>query len=61
MTTKLGCRLGKHDWRTRGRGDALTYVCRACGKTRDKPPRPRTRGGEAPWLPGTGSHGGGGF
>jgi hypothetical protein len=60
MANKLRCRLGKHEWRTRGRGDALTYVCQVCGKTRDKPPRSRTGGSEAPWLPGTGSHGGGG-
>jgi hypothetical protein len=25
MATKLRCRLGKHEWRARGRGDALTY------------------------------------
>jgi hypothetical protein len=54
MTNKLRCRLGKHRWRCRGRGDALTYFCQACGKTRDKPPR-RTGGAEAPvvawsWL-----------
>jgi hypothetical protein len=60
MATNLRCRLGKHKWKTRGRGDALTYVCQVCGKTRDKPPRSRTGGSEAPWLPGTGSHGGGG-
>ena len=29
--------LGKHEWRARGRGDALTYVCQVCG----------TPGGEA--------------
>jgi hypothetical protein len=39
MATKLRCRLGKHRWKTRGRGDALTYVCDVCGKARDKPPR----------------------
>jgi hypothetical protein len=60
MATKLRCRLGKHKWRARGRGDTLTYVCQVCGKTRDKPPRSRTGGSEAPWLPGTGSHGGAG-
>jgi hypothetical protein len=58
MATKLRCRLGKHRWKTRGRGDALTYVCQVCGKTTDKPPRSRTGGSEAPWPPGTGSHGG---
>jgi hypothetical protein len=60
MANKLRCRLGKHKWKTRGRGDALTYVCQVCGKTLDKPPRSRTGGSEAPWLPGTGSHGGAG-
>ena len=37
----------------RGRGDALTYFCEVCGKTRDNPPR-RSGGAEAPWWPGTG-------
>ena len=61
MTTKLRCRLGKHRWKSRGRGDAITYVCQDCGKMLDKAPRGRTGGSEAPWLPGTGSHGGGGL
>jgi hypothetical protein len=53
MANKLRCRLGKHKWKSRGRGDALTYVCQVCGKTRGKPPR-RMGGSEAPWWPGTG-------
>ena len=53
MARKVRCRLGKHRWRSRGRGDALTYFCEVCGKTRDKPPR-RSGGAEAPWWPGTG-------
>jgi hypothetical protein len=36
MANKLRRRLGKHEWRSRGRGDALTYVCQ------DKPPRGRS-------------------
>jgi hypothetical protein len=36
MANKLRCRLGKHKWKTRGRGDALTYFCQFCGTTRDK-------------------------
>jgi hypothetical protein len=60
MANKLRCRVGKHRWKTRGRGDTLTYVCQVCGKTRDHPPRSRTGAAEAPWLPGTGSHGGAG-
>jgi hypothetical protein len=52
MATKLRCRLGKHTWRTRGRADALTYICQACGKARDKPPPWRTGGSEAPVPPG---------
>src|SRR5829696_9104595 len=35
MANKLRCRLGKHEWTSRGRGDALTYLCRVCGKTSD--------------------------
>ena len=35
MSGRFRCRLGKHTWRSRGRGDVLTYVCLACGKTRD--------------------------
>jgi hypothetical protein len=38
MLTKVRCSVGKHEWRTRGRGNALTYICQVCGKTRDKPP-----------------------
>lgn len=49
---KLRCRIGKHTWRTRGRADALTYFCQACGKTRDKPPRSRMGAAEAPVPPG---------
>ena len=60
MANKLRCRLGRHKWRCRGRGDALTYFCQVCGTTRDKPPRWRTGGSEAPWLPGTGGDVGGG-
>ena len=48
MATKLRCRLGKHKCKTRGRGDALTYVCQVCGKTLDKPPRSKMGGAEAP-------------
>ena len=51
MAKNLRCRLGKHIWRSRGRGDALTYFCQVCGKTRDKPRR-RTGGSEAPLPPG---------
>jgi hypothetical protein len=54
MANKLRCRLGKHRWMTRGRGDALTYVCQDCGKTLDKAPRSRTGGAEAPMPPGAG-------
>ena len=39
MARNLRCRLGKHIWRSKGRGDALTYFCQVCGKTRDKPRR----------------------
>jgi hypothetical protein len=46
------CRRGKHQWRTRGREDALTYFCQVCGETSDKPPRARTSGAEAPVPPG---------
>jgi len=48
MAKSLRCRLGKHTWRRRGRGDALTWFCQGCGKTLDKPPRERTKGAEAP-------------
>jgi hypothetical protein len=48
MVKTLRCRLGKHKWRSRGRGDALTYVCQNCGKTLDKPPRRRMGASEAP-------------
>jgi hypothetical protein len=51
MAIKLLCRLGKHRWRSKGRGDALTYFCQDCGKTRDKPGRGKT---ESPPMP-TGS------
>ena len=54
MAIKLRCRVGKHKWRCRGRGEALSYVCELCAKTRDKPPRSQTGGAEAPWWPGTG-------
>jgi hypothetical protein len=50
MATTLRCRLGRDKWKTRGRADALTYVCQPCGKTLDSrharsgvPPRGRTR------------------
>jgi len=52
MAKNLRCRLGKHIWRSRGRGDALTYFCQVCGETRDKPRRPRKGGSEAPLPPG---------
>jgi hypothetical protein len=48
MANKLRCRLGKHKWKTRGRGDALTYVCQVCGKTSDTPPRSKWRASEVP-------------
>ena len=47
---KLRCRRGKHKWKTRGRGDALTYVCQVCGETSDKPPRSKWGAAEAPEL-----------
>jgi hypothetical protein len=37
MSNSFRCRLGKHAWTCRGRGDALNYVCLVCGKTRDEP------------------------
>jgi hypothetical protein len=54
MANRLRCRLGKHKWKTRGRGDALTYFCQVCGKTLDKPPRSKTGATEAPVPPGAG-------
>jgi hypothetical protein len=54
MANKLRCRLGKHQWRTRGRGDALTYVCQVCGKAVDRPPGGRMGATEAHVPPGTG-------
>jgi len=48
MSNRFRCRLGKHTWRSRGRGDVLTYVCLVCGKTRAKPPRRRWGASEAP-------------
>ena len=35
MAKSLRCRLGRHRWRSRERGDALTYFCQGCGKTLD--------------------------
>jgi hypothetical protein len=49
---KLRCRVGKHSWRTKGRADALTYFCQACGKTRNKPPRSPMGAAEIPLPPG---------
>jgi hypothetical protein len=46
---KPRCRRGKHEWKTRGRGDALTYVCQVCGETSDKPPRSKWGASEAPY------------
>lgn len=46
---KPHCRRGKHKWRTRGRGDALTYFCEVCGETSDKPPRSKWGGSQAPY------------
>jgi hypothetical protein len=54
MATKLRCRLGKHKWKTRGRADALTYVCQVCGKTLDTPPRQKWGASERPHPPGSG-------
>jgi len=59
MSNSLRCRLGRHVWNSRGRGDALTYICRHCGKTRDSAPRRRWGGSEAPIPPGGGGGGGG--
>jgi len=39
MSSRFRCRLGKHTWRSSGRGRYLTYECLVCEKTRDKPPR----------------------
>ena len=47
--TKPHCRRGKHTWRTRGRGDALTYVCEVCGETSAEPPRSKWSGSQAPY------------
>jgi hypothetical protein len=55
MAKNLRCHLGKHTWRSRGRGDNLTYFCQACGKTLDKPPRRGKGGSDAPWGPGSGA------
>jgi len=60
MTSTLRCRLGKHTWRSRGRGDALTYVCAVCGKTRATPPRQRWGASDAPLPPGSAGGGGAG-
>jgi hypothetical protein len=57
MSSRFRCRLGRHTWRSKGRGDVLTYVCPVCGKTRDKPPRRRWGGSEAPMPPGGGRSG----
>jgi hypothetical protein len=46
---KPHCRRGKHQWKTRGRGDALTYICQVCGETSDKPPRGKWGASEAPY------------
>ena len=54
MVKRLRCRLGKHRWRSKGRGDALTYFCQVCGKTLDKPRRAPFGGGEPPVPPGSG-------
>ena len=43
------CHRGKHEWRTRGRANALTYVCQVCGETSDKPPRSKWGATEAPY------------
>jgi hypothetical protein len=48
MSSRFRCRLGKHTWRSKGRGDVLTYVCLVCGKTRDKPARRRWGASQAP-------------
>jgi hypothetical protein len=59
MSSSFRCRLGKHTWRSRGRGDILTYVCLVCGKTRDTPPRRRWGASDAPMPPGGGGSVGG--
>jgi hypothetical protein len=51
----LRCYTGKHQWRTRGRSDSLTYFCERCGKTLDKPPKPGSGGAQAPLPPGGGA------
>jgi hypothetical protein len=48
MSSRFRCRLGKQTWRSKGRGDVLTYVCLVCGKTRDRPPRRRWGASQAP-------------
>jgi hypothetical protein len=61
MATKLRCRLGKHRWRSKGRGDTLTYFSHDCGKTLDKVPRSRMGAAEAPRPPGSEGGVGGGI
>ena len=51
---KPHCRRRKHKWQSRGRGDALTYVCQLCGETSDKPPRRKWGASEAPYHKGPG-------
>jgi hypothetical protein len=58
MAKKLRCYLGNHQWRVKGRGDALTYFCADCGKSQNKPPK-RTGGASAPIPPGGGGSVGG--
>jgi hypothetical protein len=48
-SAKARCRRGKHEWRTKGRANALTYVCQVCGETSDKPPRLKWGASEAPY------------
>ena len=51
MSSTNRCRLGRHVWKSQGRGDALTYVCARCGKKRDTLPRRRWGAADAPVRP----------
>jgi hypothetical protein len=36
MSSRFRRRLGKHTWRSTGRGDVLTSICLVCRKTRER-------------------------